>query len=77
MGIVTRWGERPFKKGNAEDEAVKKAILQKILDLGEDPNDKKNHMKPEKIHELDAAWQQYSTKAFGTIVRKCCAIISK
>ena len=39
MGRAKKWGDRTFKAGNVEDEAVKKAILKKICDLGEDKND--------------------------------------
>ena len=46
MGRAKKWGDRTFKADNVEDEAIKKAILQKIYDLGEDKNDASNVTTP-------------------------------
>lgn len=77
MGRTSSWGTRNFKKGNADDEAVRKAIFQKLFDLGEDPNDKTTQLKPEEIHRMDKNWQPYSAESFGKVVRSLRKIMSK
>jgi len=77
MGRTSNWGTRNFRKGNAEDEAVRKAIFEKLFDLGEDPNDKATQLKPEEIHRMDKNWQPYSAESFGKIVRSLRKIMSK
>jgi hypothetical protein len=77
MVKISSWGTRRFQKGNAEDEAVKRAIYQKLLDLGEDPSDKNSQLKPEEIHKMDKSWQPYSADSFGKVVRSLRKIIRK
>jgi hypothetical protein len=77
MVKTSAWGTRRFQKGNAEDEAAKRSIYHKLLDLGEDPNDKNSQLKPEEIHKMDKSWQPYSADSFGKVVRALRKIISK
>ena len=75
MAKQSQWGTKTFKKGNKEDDRVKSAIMQKLMDLGEDPFDKSTHMKPDEIHKMDPGWQPYSAKSFGEAVRQCRKVI--
>jgi hypothetical protein len=78
MGRTSSWGTRNFKKGNAEDEAVRRAIYQKLFDLlGEDPNDKTTQLKPEELHKMDKSWQTYSADSFGKVVRSLRKMMHK
>lgn len=70
MGRTSKWGKRTFVKGNPDDDRVKAKIMEKIAELGEDPDDP-NKMQPDDIHALDKAWQVYTAASFGKVVREC------
>jgi hypothetical protein len=46
MGRTSKWGNRTFKKGNKEDDAVRQSIYHKIWDI-EEPEDPSTILKPE------------------------------
>lgn len=68
MGRTSKWGNRTFKKGNKEDDAVRQSIYHKIWDI-EEPEDPSTILKPEDIHILDKNWQPYTADAFGKVLR--------
>lgn len=76
MGRTSKWGKRTFVKGNPDDDRVKAKIMEKIAELGEDPDDP-NKMQPDDIHALDKAWQVYTAASFGKVVRECRKALGK
>jgi len=75
MPRTTKWGDRTFKQNNAEDDAQKKKLFDKLQDLG--GGDDLANFKPDTIHAMDPSWQSYSAKSFAKVVNECKKLISK
>ena len=77
MARTSKWGNKTFRKTRKKDTEVKKQIFRKLVDLGENGDNKGQGVaKPEQIHGLHPSWQPYNAKSFATVVRQCRKIIS-
>ena len=77
MPRKSEWGDRTFKQNNAEDDKVRKELIQKALDLGEHENPTATIATPNEFHKLNPSWQPYSASSFAKTLKTCRAIVSK